>query len=488
LNPKKQYKMKTKYLIIILILIWNNWNLTSQILSGKKTIKFNNAPELSIENIRFSDENNNQKADAGEKCLLSFQIKNTGKSKAKAVNVVTAGPDSIHDYFAFENAFPVGDILAGESKEVQIPMIAASNLKSSKVSFKLIADEADNFASKPVLYSIAINPSGISAGVYWYYPDLAETQVSKSVVLIKACFPSANSVTDLAIYKNNKIVPVDRGFKFKKTVECGQYFEQEIKLDEGNNLVQIKAKINKSPVESELRNIVYKKVEYEKRFALVIGNGEYPSAPLRNPVNDATLITAELKKAGFSVQTVKNGSQNQMKQAISDFGEQLAKDKSSVGLFYYAGHGIQMKGKNYLVPTDAKISKEPDVEVFCVDLDGLLANLEYSGNRLNIIILDACRNNPYARSFRSQAGNGLATVNAPVGTFIAYATSPGSVAADGSGNNGLYTEEFVKAMSIPNIKIEDVFKRVRTNVKTISDGQQIPWENSSIEGDFYFVK
>jgi len=226
----------------------------------------------------------------------------------------------------------------------------------------------------------------------------------------------------------------------------------------------------------------------EKRIALIIGNSDYKIAPLVNPLNDATMMTSELKKLGFEVNTVKNGSQNQMKQAISKFGELLAKDKNTVGLFYYAGHGIQMKGKNYLVPSDAVIEKEPDVEVYCVDLDGLLANLEYSGNNMNIIILDACRNNPFARSFRAQAGNGLATVNAPVGTIIAYATAPGSVAADGIGKNGLYTQEFVKALAIPNLKIEDVFKKVRTQVKTISEGHQIPWENSSIEGDFYFIK
>jgi len=199
-------------------------------------------------------------------------------------------------------------------------------------------------------------------------------------------------------------------------------------------------------------------------------------------------MSLELKKLGFEVTTITNGSQNQMKQAISNYGTQLSKDKNTVGLFYYAGHGIQVKGKNYIVPTDAKIEKEPDVEVYCVDLDGLLANLEYAGNNMNVIILDACRNNPFGRGFRSQAGNGLATVNAPTGTYIAFATAPGSTAADGENSNGLYTQEFVKALQIPNIRIEDVFKKVRTQVKSLSNGQQIPWENSSIEGDFYFNK
>ncbi|MFN8258516.1 MAG: caspase family protein [Bacteroidales bacterium] len=480
--------MNLKYLIITLILSAGIYKINGQISSGKKTFKFNNAPELSIENISFLDDNKDQKADAGEKCYLVFNILNTGKSTAKAVSVFTDGPDSLHTYFSFDESFTVGDIKPDETRQVKIPMVAAGSFKSSRVSFKIIAREANNYNSDPALYSITVKATGASTAFAWTFPDNPETYVSLGSITIKACISTNLPVSEVVIYKNNKIFQVDRGFKIKKGQDCDNYIEQEINLDEGNNLIQIKAKINKTKVESEIRNVVYKKVEYEKRYALVIGNGDYLTAPLRNPVNDADLITKQLTKLNFNVKTLKNATQNQMKLAISEFGSLLAQDKKSVGLFYYAGHGVQVKGKNFLIPVDAKIEKEPDVEVYCVDLDGLLGNLEYSGNNMNIIILDACRNNPFGRSFRSQAGNGLATVNAPVGTFIAYATSPGSVAADGSGSNGLYTEEFVKAISIPNIKIEDVFKKVRTQVKTISEGKQIPWENSSIEGDFYFIK
>jgi hypothetical protein len=480
--------MRTIYLIFTFILFASAWKLHSQISTSKTTIKFNNAPELNIENIQFIDENKDQKAETGEKCFLTFKITNTGKSKATGVRVFTESTDSIHNYFSLENSFPVGEIKTGETKEVKMPMVLLASLELSKVNFKLIAEEANDYTSKPVSYSIMIKNSGVSKEFNWTYPDMTEIRVNNNTATIKVCIASNNPVTELAIYKNGSAYPIDRGFKLKKTEGCEHYLEQGIELDEGNNYIQIKAKINKSKAESEIRNIIFRKVEYEKRYALVIGNSDYITAPLRNPVNDALLITSELKKVGFNVRTVRNGSQNEMKQAISEFGELLSKDKKSVGLFYYAGHGIQIKGKNYLVPTDAKIEREPDVEVFCVDLDGLLANLEYAGNNMNIIILDACRNNPYGRGFRSTAGNGLATVNAPVGTFIAYATSPGSVAADGSGNNGLYTQEFAKAIAIPYMKIEDVFKKVRSQVKTISGGQQIPWENSSIEGDFYFIK
>jgi hypothetical protein len=480
--------MKPKYLTLAMLILLSLWNLSAQISSGKKSFNLNNAPDLTIENVKFSDENQDQKADAGEKCFLTFNVKNAGKTKAKSVTIHTDGADSVHSYFQFDDAFLVGDIQVDESKEIKFPMLAARVFKTSKVSFNLMARDAGNFGSKPVFVTLTLKSSMLSDAFNWTYPDNTETKSKNNAVTIKACIQSAKQIQDLAIYNNNNLLSADRGFKLKKSGNCSQFLEQEIKLEEGNNVIQIKARINNDWVESETRNIVYKKVEYEKRYALVIGNADYPNAVLRNPVNDANLVTAELKRAGFVIRTVKNGSQNQMKQAISEFGDLLDKDKNAVGLFYYAGHGIQIKGKNYLVPTDAQISKEPDVEVYCVDLDGLLANLEYAGNRLNIIILDACRNNPYSRGFRSMAGNGLATVNAPVGTFIAYATSPGSVAADGSGNNGLYTQEFVKALATPDIKIEDVFKTVRTNVKNISGGQQIPWENSSIEGDFYFIR
>jgi len=291
------------------------------------------------------------------------------------------------------------------------------------------------------------------------------------------------------------------------TINDDGSFQANILLKKGDNKIIVKAtdkkqntseysfyvscKFNQvvnNPNVIENNNNVTNSAITEKRVALIIGNAGYKSTPLRNSVNDANLMALELKKVGFDVTKVVNGTQNQMRKAISDYGTKLSKDKNTIGLFYYAGHGIQVQGQNYIVPVDEKIEKEADVSVYCVDLDGLMKNLEYSGNTMNVVILDACRNNPFGRGFRSQAGTGLATVNAPTGTIIAFATAPGSVASDGDGKNGLYTQEFAKALQIPNIKIEDVFKKVRTQVKTLSNGMQVPWENSSIEGDFYFKK
>ena len=171
----------------------------------------------------------------------------------------------------------------------------------------------------------------------------------------------------------------------------------------------------------------------EKRVALVIGNGAYATSPLKNPVNDARSMTATLRRCGFTVIALENANLQKMREALRDFGGRIA--QGGVGLFYYAGHGLQVKGRNYLVPVNADIQEEDEVAGAALDVDSVLAKLETARNRLNILILDACRNDPFARSFRS-ASQGLAPLDAPMGTFIAFATAPGRTAADGGGATG----------------------------------------------------
>ncbi len=221
----------------------------------------------------------------------------------------------------------------------------------------------------------------------------------------------------------------------------------------------------------------------EQRVALIIGNDAYESAPLKNPANDARSMAKSLSELGFQVTQKENLNQKEMKLEIQSFGQKLL--KGGVGLFYYAGHGMQVNGRNYLIPVGARIEHEKHVEFEGVDAGSVLAEMEYARNRLNIVILDACRDNPFSRSFRS-VSQGLATMNAPTGTLIAYATAPGSVANDGPGGNGTYTGELIKIIETPGLKIEDVFKQVRSKVRESTQGRQIPWESSSLEGDFYF--
>ncbi len=220
-----------------------------------------------------------------------------------------------------------------------------------------------------------------------------------------------------------------------------------------------------------------------QRTALIIGNAAYKESPLANPVNDAQDMANALKACGFQVDLHLNVTAREIKEAIRGFGQQL--QKGGVGLFYFAGHGIQVNGQNYLIPLDANIQKEQDIEHEAVDLGRVLGEMEHAQNNMNVLILDACRNNPFARSFRS-ATRGLASIDAPRGSLIAYATAPGKVAADGTGRNGLYTQELLKQIQVSGLKIEEVFKQVRTSVVEKSRNAQIPWESSSLTGDFYF--
>ena len=221
------------------------------------------------------------------------------------------------------------------------------------------------------------------------------------------------------------------------------------------------------------------------RVALVIGNTKYVEAPLKNPANDAKAIAESLRQLRFNVNLRLDAGRAEMIEAIRSFGAQLGKQKA-VGLFYYAGHGAQLAWKNYLIPVDAIIEKIDDMQEKTVELNSLLAGIVKAQNPMNVIILDACRDNPFGTKVHSQQ-KGLSQFDAPPSSLLAYATSPGNTAADGAGANGLYTENLLRELKTPEAKIEDVFKRVRLNVRRKSEGQQIPWESTSLEEDFYFL-
>ncbi len=222
-----------------------------------------------------------------------------------------------------------------------------------------------------------------------------------------------------------------------------------------------------------------------QRKALVIGNAAYKNYPLKNPVNDATGMANALKKNGFQVTLLKNAGQRKMEEAIHHFGRQL--QRGDVGLFYFAGHGIQHKGRNYLIPVNARILDEADVKYKAVDAGTVLSKMELAGNDVNIVILDACRNNPFARNFRSIERRGLVQMSQPTGSLVAYSTAPGSVSEDGRGKHGIYTGFLLEYMNKPGLTIEQVFKQVRKSVRKKTGNRQVPWENSSLTGNFYFA-
>ena len=220
-----------------------------------------------------------------------------------------------------------------------------------------------------------------------------------------------------------------------------------------------------------------------KRLALVIGNQAYNVRPLLNPRNDADDMSRALKIAGFEVIDVRDASLAQMRNAVRHFGDRLL--TRDVGLVYYSGHGIEVRGRNYFIPVNADIKRSDEIADQSLDVNLILEKMETAKKGINILIVDACRDDPFGRSFRSSS-RGLANMDAPQGTIIAFATSPGKVAADGDGRNSPYTKNLIKTMQIPNLPIEQVFKQVRRAVQQETKNQQTPWENTSLSGDFYF--
>jgi len=220
------------------------------------------------------------------------------------------------------------------------------------------------------------------------------------------------------------------------------------------------------------------------KLALIIGNADYPESPLSNPVNDARAIKHKLTNLGFKTITITNAKNISMEKALRKFSTRLVNQE--VALFFFAGHGMQIDGKNYLTAVDTNFDQEIDAKHSSLPLNKVIDIMERGPNKTDIIMLDACRTNPYERRWRGEESRGLAPVYAPKGMIIAYATSPGQVAYDGDGKNGAYTDAFLRHVGTPDITIEDLFKRVRNTLSSSTRGRQISWEHTSLMGDFYF--
>ncbi|MEP7085521.1 MAG: caspase family protein [Betaproteobacteria bacterium] len=242
----------------------------------------------------------------------------------------------------------------------------------------------------------------------------------------------------------------------------------------------------------------YDIVSGENRIALVIGNASYRTAPLRNPVNDAQAVAAALKVLGFQVIMRENATQREMLDALREFAQRASKNQ--VRLLFYAGHGVQIKGRNYLMPVDAEVQTEEEIAQKGADVTELLERLGTLSSGVNLIVLDACRNNPFttapsqladSRRFRTRGltsqSAGLAPLHAPSGTLIAFSTAPGSVAIDNpQQRNSVYTKHLLENLRTPGMPIERMFKQVRVAVAQETQQQQVPWETSSLMGEFCF--
>lgn len=308
-----------------------------------------------------------------------------------------------------------------------------------------------------------------------------------SSVKISVGIQSKSHITSTHVYVNGQLY---RGIKAVSNDGADMRIEQTLPLTEGSNIIKVSA-TNADGTATTERTIVRQGVKpvvvtQSKRIALVIGNANYPEQRLVNPQNDATDMAAKLKSLGFEVILLQDGTKKQVEDAINTLGQRAR--GYDVAMFYYAGHGIQYKGANYLIPVNANLRSASDIEYECTDMGRVLSKLDESGCKMKIIALDACRNNPFERSwYRGTASQGLTAVNAPVGTFISYATSPGSVAADGQTRNSPYTTALLKTLDTPGLTIESVFKRVAASVFSATNHQQMPWYASSLfQGDFIF--
>jgi hypothetical protein len=329
------------------------------------------------------------------------------------------------------------------------------------------------------------NPSAVVPIVAWSNPQTGSTVVNKENFTITACIKSPTELKSVKLLVNGNIQSEDNVFQVSTLGDCNYNWQNSIVLKEGDNNIYIIATNVAGSTTSEKRLINLSPALAERRLALVFGNAQYKnSTPLKNPVNDANLMEGTLKELGFEVIKQLNAGKDEMMAAIKQFNQKLS--AANVALFYYAGHGNQVEGKNYLIPVDAKLEKEDDCKFEAIPVDFIVEEFERYPENTNIVILDACRNNPFAAWARG-GESGFKAMNFTSGTIIAFATSEGATAADGKGANGLYTEELVKQMAMPQ-SILNVFMNTRVQVRKQSNNQQVPTEWSKLNGDFFFKK
>ncbi len=481
-------------LFLIAVVLNFSFSLQSQVISGQvKTIKLTPAkqeekieikvfPRLQIENQIFTDENNNNILDANETAKLELKISNLGNRTANNVKINLNQADENIKGLLYESSIEIGDLLPNETRDATLVIAADDNVPKTTARFSIEVLEENGFNIPPQYIDIDLRPKTGPFELSWDSPIMPDTTVFNPNISVKIKINSGSPIRTISIF-NNDIIQIS-DYKLNK-IRNIYSFNHPLTLAEGQNIIRVKVENEDNNTIDEIRKVYY---QSEKRLALVIGNSEYIyGGTLSNPVNDARAMSEVLQKVGFEVMKYENLHQKDMKKAIDDFGTKLY--NYDVGLFYYAGHGIQSGGFNYLIPVESRLLAYEDVEYDCVRADRILRKMEYAQTDVNVLILDACRDNPFERKWnRAASGKGLAFMDAPSGSLIAYATSPGRTAADGSGKNGLYTEALLKYIQRGGLQIEEVFKNVRREVESKSAGNQTPWESTSLKGYFYFKK
>ena len=315
------------------------------------------------------------------------------------------------------------------------------------------------------------NPEANPPEIRWGIPVTASAIVNSETFAMEVCIKSPANLISAKVLVDGVQVIVGKVFQRTDVNSCNYIWKPQIILKEGDNSIYVIAENIAGSTTSENRIIKFSKTVTEKRLALVIGNSDYINgASLKNPVNDANLMEATLKSLGFEVIKRLNSGKDAMIGSIREFSKKLS--DYNVALFYYSGHGIQVEGINYLIPTNAKLENKDDCKWEAISVNTVTDEFKKNSVNTNIVILDACRNNPY-KSWARGGEAGFKALAPIIGTIISFSTSEGATAADGDGANGVFTEELVKQMVIPQ-QIESVFKKTRKQVIERTNGQQTP--------------
>jgi hypothetical protein len=407
--------------------------------------------------------------------LYSASVRATVKSEYELTSVVF-----------YVNGSPKGEaerrLLPGEKNKYIIEKTVSLDPGENTVYFNV----TNKTGSKRSDDRLFINPEATKPVITWNLPEVKNVIVNEERLNIEVCVKSPSGLKSIKVLVNGENMGGDNVFKLSNSDNCNIKWQYPVILKEGmDNSIVVIAENAAGSTPSDSRIIRYSKAIAEKRIALVIGNSNYGTkTPLKNPLQDANLMEATLEGLGFVVDKYQDLGLKEMNAAVRDFSQKM-KD-NNVALFYYAGHGVQVDGKNYLIPIDAKLASKDDCEWEAFAVEDLLKQFEKNPKNVNIAILDACRSNPFTGWVRGEEA-GFMPINKTNGMFISFATAPGSTAADGSSGNGLFTEELVKQMNVPQ-PIGSVFLNTRINVWDRSKQTQRPQEWNDLNGEFYFKK
>lgn len=374
--------------------------------------------------------------------------------------------------FSYENGY-------GTSKDIE----------EAKKWYTKAANKGGDFAKNRLKEIGGLPSSGVPILTWESSINDTETKTYNLKIGVK----SSSKIEEITLFNNGQIFESNRGINAVQNDGYEFVIKKTLNLLDGTNNIKaiVKNSVGSTTIERNITLITHKTPSTsERRIALVIGNANYKgNDKLENPVNDATDIATKLEMLGFH--TIKALDQNQqgMEAAMTKFGHEAV--NYDVALFYYAGHGVRVDGVNYLVPIDANLPDETSVKYNCTNANQVLDYMEKAHCKMKIVILDACRNNPFERSWhRGLEQGGLSTMNAPVGTLIAFSTAPGNVAADGKNGqrNSPYTSAILQMLDKPNVSLTDFFQDVLNIVYDNTNGQQTPWTSNSFRGKFYFNK